>query len=78
MTGLRDELAALPGDLDALEREQATLEARLAEPDFFTTDPEGFNAAAARVTALEGEQTALLERWEVVEARIAELAQFRE
>ncbi|WP_353118716.1 ATP-binding cassette domain-containing protein [Nitratidesulfovibrio sp.] len=78
LAGLRDELAALPGNLDALEREQATLEARLAEPDFFTADPEGFNAAAARVAALEGEQTALLERWEVVEARIAELAQFRE
>lgn len=78
LAGLREALAALPGNLDALEQEQATLEARLAEPDFFTTDPEGFSAAAARVTALEGEQTALLERWELVEARIAELAQFRE
>jgi len=78
LAGLREELAALPGNLDALEQEQAALEARLAEPDFFTADPEGFSAAAARVTALEGEQTALLERWELVEARIAELALFRE
>lgn len=70
---LREELAALPGRLSALEAEQDALEQKLAEPEFFSRDPDGFNAAAARLPDVETEQLALLERWETVEARLKEL-----
>ncbi|WP_027188628.1 ATP-binding cassette domain-containing protein [Desulfovibrio cuneatus] len=70
LTKLGQELEALPGLLHALEEEQAQLEAQLAVPDFFTKDEQGFHDAAARLEAVEAEQTALLERWEFVEARL--------
>ena len=70
LTLLGQELEALPGLLQTLEEEQAQLEAQLAVPDFFATDEQGFHNAAARLEAVEAEQTALLERWEVVEARL--------
>ena len=70
---LREELAALPDKSAALETEQQTLESRMADPDLFSRDPAAFNAAVARLPELENEQLALLERWEAVEARLAEL-----
>lgn len=70
---LQEELADLPEKMAVLEAEQKTLEQRLAEPDFFNRDPHAFNAAAARLPALETEQLALLERWETVESRLKEL-----
>ena len=70
---LTQELAAMPDTLEKLEKEQETLEARLADPELFTRDPEGFAAITNRLPALEEEQTALLQRWEDVEVRIAAL-----
>ncbi len=70
LTQLGQELEALPGLLQALEEEQAGLEAQLAVPDFFTKDEQGFHNAAARLEAVEAEQNALLERWEFVEGRL--------
>ncbi len=70
---LKDELAALPDRMTALEEEQHSLEDRLNDPGFFARDPEGFNATATRIAALDEEQTAALQRWEDVEFRIAEL-----
>ncbi len=70
---LRKELETLPAKLAALEAEQTALEQKLADPEFFGRDPEGFNAAAARLPDVETEQLALLERWETVEARLTEL-----
>ncbi|MDR2892488.1 MAG: ATP-binding cassette domain-containing protein [Deltaproteobacteria bacterium] len=70
---LERDLDELPGRLEALEQEQSDLEARLAAPDFFTRDPEGFENAAKRLSDLDGEQTALLQRWEEAEARLEEL-----
>ncbi|MDL2314041.1 ATP-binding cassette domain-containing protein [Desulfovibrio sp. OttesenSCG-928-C14] len=72
---LEKELASLPGGLEALEREQAALEAKLADPGLFNRDPQGFNQAVERLTALEEEQTELLLRWEFVEKRLAELGE---
>lgn len=69
------ELAALPDALDALEGEQKSLEAKLAEPDLFNSDPQAFNKAVERLAALEEEQTALLLRWEFAEKRLAELGE---
>lgn len=73
LTQLGQELEALPGRLQVLEEEQAQLEAQLAAPDFFTRDEQGFHNAAARLETVEAEQTALLERWEFVEDRLADL-----
>ena len=72
---LTAELAALPEQIATLEKEQQELEARLAEPDFFTRNPEAFHAAAERMTALENEQMALLHRWEQVEERLEEVGE---
>lgn len=69
------ELAGLPDALDALEQEQKSLETKLADPDFFSRDPQAFNQAVERLAALEGEQTELLLRWEQVEARLEELGE---
>ncbi len=71
---LQKELDGLPAALAALEQEQADLEARLADPDFFARDAAALTAAAERLQAVEAELIALLERCEAVEARLAELA----
>lgn len=71
---LQAELDGLPGRTDALEEEQKQLEAQLADPDLYGRDPQAFAAAAGRLPAIEGELTALLERWEAIEARLKELA----
>lgn len=70
---LQKELASLPEQVKNLETEQATLEQRLAEGDFFTRDPEGFKNSAKRLAEIDADQTALLTRWEKIEARLAEL-----
>ena len=70
---LRLELEGLPDRAAALEAEQSRLEQALADPDFFGRDPEGFASAAKRLESVEAEQVALLERWEFVEGRAAEL-----
>ena len=57
----------------ALEDEQHTLEGRLSGPGCFARGPDGFSATAKRISALDDEQTAALQRWEDVEFRIAEL-----
>ncbi len=63
----------LPARLEALEQEQAALEAEISEPELFTRDPAAFNAKIARLPRIEEEQLALLERSEVIEARLKEL-----
>ena len=73
LDALRQELAALPEHLADLEREQAELEARLEAPDFFRSEPSAFRKATERLPEIDAEQIALLERWEAVESRIAEL-----
>lgn len=70
---LEKELASLPDMLSVLEKEQHDLEVALANPEYFSRDPAAFNAAADRLAALDGEQTAVLQRWEVIEARLAAL-----
>jgi len=70
---LQTELASLPDRLDALEREQAELEKALADPDLFSRDQAEFSRVTARLGSVGDEQTALLERWEAIEARLKEL-----
>lgn len=71
---LQAELAGLPARLEALEQEQAALEKRLEDPALFNAAPDVFKEITERLPLLDAEQTALLERWEVVEARIGDFA----
>ena len=59
----------------ALEQEQQTLEATLADPELFARDPDAFAQTTDRLVALEAEQTELLQRWEFVEQRLQELGE---
>ncbi|MDR2450299.1 MAG: ATP-binding cassette domain-containing protein [Candidatus Accumulibacter sp.] len=58
------ELAELPGRIGALEDEQKKIAARLEDPALYQTDPRAANDLAARLAEIDGELTALLERWE--------------
>ncbi|RIX46985.1 MAG: ATP-binding cassette domain-containing protein [Rhodocyclales bacterium GT-UBC] len=65
------ELEALPDRIAALEAEQAGLTRRLEDPAIYQTDPNGAQQAAVRLTEIDDELMALLERWEILEARTA-------
>jgi ATP-binding cassette subfamily F protein uup len=62
------ELDGLPDAIAALEAEQATLEAALADGSWFIRDTDGAHAAANRLVDLEQELLDKLERWTVLEA----------
>jgi ATP-binding cassette subfamily F protein uup len=68
------ELEALPGNIAALEGEQAELSQRLADPEIYQTDPQAAQRAAERLAAIDDDLTALLERWEILEARVGNTA----
>lgn len=57
------ELEALPGQIEALEEEQAALQRETAEPSFYQRPAEETRAALARLESLQHELDVLLERW---------------
>jgi ATP-binding cassette subfamily F protein uup len=63
------ELEALPAMLEALEREQAGLAAKLADPATYQDRTADIRAMNDRAAAIEEEMTRLLTRWEELEAR---------
>ncbi len=65
------ELAELPARIEALEAEQETLHARLADPALYQTADAAalVGAARAREAALAAELAAAYGRWEALEAR---------
>ncbi len=64
------ELDALPGRIEALEAEQAALNAELADPGTYgRVGADRFRAMHERVSAIEGELLECLERWEALEGR---------
>lgn len=65
------ELEALPGNIAALEAEQAALTSRLEDPAIYQTDPVAAQQASERLAAIDDALMALLERWEVLEAKAA-------
>ena len=65
------ELNALPGEIEALEREQADLSARMSDPAYHTGGPERLCADARRLEQIESELAAKYSRWEALEARAA-------
>jgi ATP-binding cassette subfamily F protein uup len=63
------ELEALPGRIEALETEQKTLEAQLADPASYQQGGDAVRALRERFDAIEDELLEALERWEALEAR---------
>jgi ATP-binding cassette subfamily F protein uup len=63
------ELEALPGNIAALEAEQADLTKRLEDPAIYQRDPAAAQKAAERLAAIDDELMVLLERWESLESR---------
>ncbi len=60
------ELAALPGEIDALEGERTALYATLADPDFLRSGA-GVGAATLRLEAIDRDVARLMARWEALE-----------
>ncbi|MFN4141037.1 ABC-F family ATP-binding cassette domain-containing protein [Aestuariivirga sp.] len=56
-------LETLPAAMKKLEDEIGTLEARLADPSFFSRDPRGFDSAAARLSSAREELAKAEEQW---------------
>ncbi|HVT72542.1 MAG TPA: ATP-binding cassette domain-containing protein [Lacunisphaera sp.] len=65
----RQELEALPARIEALEREQAQLSAKLADPAFYKSQAAQSAQVRARLDALEQEHAIAFTRWEELEAR---------
>jgi len=63
------ELEALPGKIAALEKEQETITAKLADPASYNDANVNVAALNARVTEIESELLASLERWEALEKK---------
>ena len=61
------ELDALPAQIEALETEQAALEAEIANPDFYLQAQEATHAALARLEFVQRELDRLVERWAELE-----------
>jgi ATP-binding cassette subfamily F protein uup len=61
------ELAALPGRIEALEAEQAALHQRLADPALYQAGGDGVAGAKARLAELEGELEQIYARWQALE-----------
>ena len=65
------ELAALPAAIEALEKEQAQLLARMATPDYYRLPPPELAADQEQLSALENRLAAGYRRWEKLEAKAA-------
>ncbi|RMH52367.1 MAG: ATP-binding cassette domain-containing protein [Zetaproteobacteria bacterium] len=67
-------LAALPGEIEALEAECAELESAFTDPDFYQRDPEGFVAAQRRLEQCQRELEAAYAEWAALEERAEQVA----
>jgi len=61
------ELEALPATIEALEKEQVELTAKLADPSFYRTQSAKFTEVKARLDAVEQEHAVAFSRWEELE-----------
>jgi ATP-binding cassette subfamily F protein uup len=62
------EYADLPARIAALEAEQRLLHDAIADPDFYKKPAAEIHASLDRVTAIEGELLAALERWDALDS----------
>lgn len=65
------ELGALPARIEALEREQAELTARLGEADFYSSPPEEVKRVNARYAEIEQQLAQAMQRWMELEEKNA-------
>ncbi len=68
------ELASLPGEIEALEQEQAAVNARMSAPDYHLQGGEQIRADRKRLAEIEALLLAKFERWEALEAERSRLA----
>jgi ATP-binding cassette subfamily F protein uup len=68
------ELASLPGEIEALEQEQAAIAARMSAPDYHLQGASQIRADRSRLEELEALLLARFERWEALEAERSRLA----
>ncbi len=68
------ELDGLPEHIEAMESEKSVIEARFCDPEYFGRDADGFRTDQQRLAALEGQLAESYERWEVLEAKLKQLA----
>jgi ATP-binding cassette subfamily F protein uup len=66
------ELEALPAEIEALEREQHELTARMASPDYHRQGPEQLKADRRRATEIERLLETAFERWSALEQKARE------
>jgi ATP-binding cassette subfamily F protein uup len=59
----------LPGRIEALEREQADLNATVAEPSFYRSPPDVIAKTLGRIESIEQELLAAYGRWEELDSR---------
>ncbi|EQD27724.1 hypothetical protein B2A_15131, partial [mine drainage metagenome] len=62
-------LSALPGQIEALEREQTELSNRMSDPAYHARGPERIRADTRRLEEIESELAVKYARWETLEAR---------
>ncbi len=62
------ELADLPARIEALEKEQAELTAKLSDPVFYKQEATKFAEVKARLEIIEAEHATAFARWEALEA----------
>ncbi len=62
------ELETLPAKIEALEKEQAELTAKLGDVTIYRRDPAGATAAKKRLDEIETEHATVFARWEELEA----------
>jgi ATP-binding cassette subfamily F protein uup len=63
------ELTALPGQIEALEHEQAEIGAHMSRRDYHLQGPDHARAARDRLQEISDELQRLYARWEALEAR---------
>ena len=56
-------LETLPGRMETLQADIATRRAKIADPAFYSRDPDGFSQVTAELERLEGELAAAEEQW---------------
>ena len=62
------ELESLPASIEALEKEQASIAAQLADPAFYQKEPTLFNKAREKLEQIEQDHARAFSRWEELEA----------
>lgn len=65
------ELAGLPGEIEALEKERDALTAAMCAPEYHKTGPQQLRTDTARIATLESQIATRIERWEKLEAQAA-------